>query len=128
MPELALIDADCDAFGHPSECQEPAPGTIKQQVSNDITVTVNGQTKEIATENDTLSFDSHAHDYSDIDDDDSNECTDMQSHDINANGEPSITVDGTPVYLVEDSVATDPGSGGDVDIVSNPFATARTQQ
>jgi hypothetical protein len=127
MVELALIDADCDANGHPTECTEPAPGTITQNQSNNITVTNGGQTKEVATENDTLSFDSHAHDYADVDDDDSKECANLQSHEITATGEPSITVNGTPVLIVESDVATDPGSGGPVDIESNPFTTARTQ-
>lgn len=123
MDEIALIDATCKAYGHPPECTEPAIGAVTQQVSNGITVTSSGgTTKEVATENDTLDFPSHAHDHSEEDG-----CHDMQSHSITADGEPSIMINGTPVYQVEDTVATDPGSGGTVNISSNPFQSERVQ-
>lgn len=119
MTKYALIDASCDAFGHPTECQEPAPGTVQKDSSHDITVTVDGQTKEIGTiATATMHFNSHAHDY-----DPENGCHDYHSHDIDPDGDPSITINGSPVYEVADDVTTDPVSGGSVDIVSNPFNT-----
>lgn len=126
MTEIALIGANCEASGHPSACEEPAAGVIEKHDSHNITVTVGGTTKEVATPaNSNLSFDSHAHSYTDIDDDGSSECTDMQSHTIDGSGEPSVTINGSPVYLVEDGVASDPGSGGTVDITSNPIQSER---
>lgn len=124
MTELAIIDASCEAHGHPTSCTEPAPGTVQSTSSHNITVTAGGSTKEIATiQSADMHFDTHAHQYSDIDDDGNSECHDMQSHDIDPDGEPSITINGSNVYMVRDTVTTDPGSGGDVDIVSNPVDT-----
>jgi hypothetical protein len=51
-------------------------------------------------------------------------CHVNQSHTLDPDtGEPSITINSSPIYLVEDSVTTDPGSGGDVDITNNPTTT-----
>ena len=48
MREIALIDASCEANGHPTECTEPAPGTVVSDSSTGITVTAGGTTKECA--------------------------------------------------------------------------------
>lgn len=120
MTKLAVEDANCEAFGHPGACTEPAPGTVGITSSTNITVTVGGTKKEIASiDSADMNFSSHGHGT----DSDGN-CTDFQSHSIDPNtGEPSITINDSPVYLVKDSVTTDPGTNGDVDILSNPINT-----
>lgn len=121
MTQLALIDASCEASGHPTECEEPATGQISQTNSHNVTVTVGGTSKEIATVSDSsLSFSSHAHTYDD------ESCIDNESHEITGTSSSNITINGSPVYLVESGVATDPTSGGDVDIVSNPISSTVT--
>lgn len=124
MSELTVIDADCEANGHPTECSEPAPGTVQKDNSHGITVTVNGTTKEIATvATATMNFPSHAHDHSTLEG-----CHQNQSHSLDPDtGEPSITINGSPIYQVGVDVTTDPTTGGNVDIVSNPFATGITK-
>lgn len=123
MPEPAVIDASCEAKGHPSDCTEPAPGTVVSTSTHDITVTVGGTTKEIATiDTADMDFPSHAHEYSDEDG-----CHEKESHTIDPDeGDPSITINGSPIYEVDSAVTSDPGSGGDVDIVSNPIDTSMT--
>lgn len=120
MPEPALIDSSCKAFGHPTECTEPAPGTVVSETTTGITVTVGGTTKEVAfISSAEMDFPSHAHDT----DSDGN-CIDFASHSIDPEtGEPSITFNGSPIYVKKDSVTTDPITGGDVDIISNPITT-----
>lgn len=121
MPEPALIDATCEAFGHPSECTEPAPGSVASDAQTNVTVTVDGTTKEFASiDSASIDIPSHAHDY-----DSTNGCHDNQSHTLDPDtGEPSITIDGSPIYTVENSVTSDPVTGGDVDITSNPITTS----
>jgi hypothetical protein len=83
-------------------------------------VTVNGTgVATIATA--TMSFESHAHDYRDVDGGDDAECTDYQSHAIDPDApgyaaSGSVSVNGSPVYLHRDFVTIDPGSDGFVDI------------
>ncbi len=72
---FAMIGAPCEAAGHPSDCQEPAVGEVKQTSSHNITFTD----------------------------------TDKMS---------PITINGSQIYLVDTAVTSDPGSGGDVEIVS----------
>lgn len=116
MTEIALIDSPVEAFGHPSECTEPAPGSVVSSSPTGITVTVGGTSKEVASiDSADIDIPSHAHSYS-VEDG----CTNLQSHTIDPDtGEPSITINGSPVYLVEDAVTTDPTTGGDVDITAN---------
>jgi hypothetical protein len=120
MTNLAVEDADCEAFGHPGVCTEPAPGTVEITSSTGITVTVGGTTKEIASiDSADMNFPSHGHGV-----DDEGNCTSYKTHSIDPDtGEPSITINGSPIYLVKDSVTTDPAGGGSVNILSNPMNT-----
>lgn len=124
MSEPTLIGADCEAFGHPTECQEPAPGTVESDNSTGITVTVNGTTCEIATlDSATMNFPSHAHDHSTLEG-----CHQNESHALDPDtGESTITINGSPIYQIESAVTSDPTTGGDVGIVSNPFTTGITK-
>ena len=125
MSEPAVIDASCEANGHPTSCTEPAPGTVTNTTNHNVTITAAGTTREIATiDSADMYFSSHAHKYSDTDDDGDKECHQNQSHSIDPDtGNPNITIDGSPIYLVENNVTTDPGSGGPVDITNNPMNT-----
>lgn len=119
MTEPAFVSASVEANGHPVECQEPASGEVVSTTSHGISVTVNGNTHELASvDSADISVPSHAHDYTSTEG-----CHDMQSHTLDPSGEPSITVNGSPIYVVEDNVSTDPGSGGTVDITNNPQTT-----
>jgi hypothetical protein len=121
-PEIAVIDADCEAFGHPTECEEPAPGYLEKTGGHGITVTAGGITKEIATKaQSNIRFDSHSHAYND------STCEDDAAHDLSYDGEPTIKINGSSIYLVEDNVTSDPKTGGRVDIVDNPMATANNK-
>jgi hypothetical protein len=79
----------------------------------------NGDEQPIATETSTLHFDSHSHDYSDEDG-----CHDDQSHDLNPSPSSSLNINGEAVLLVEDDVATDPGTGSPVNVVSAGISTS----
>lgn len=108
---FALIGASCEALDHPTECTEPAPGTVEKTASH--SVTVNGT--QIATiDTADMNFPSHAHDYTS-----SEGCHQDESHSLDPNtGSTSVTVNGSPLYVVDDAVTTDPTSGGDVNIVN----------
>lgn len=114
MTELVLIGANCEANGHPTECTEPAPGSVQQSSSHGVTV--NGtQVATIASAD--MNFSSHAHDHTTEEG-----CHDNQSHSLDPDAgadSSSVTVNGSPVYIVGDGVTTDPGSGGTVDIVDS---------
>lgn len=124
MPEPALIDASCEANGHPTECTEPAPGAVQSDSATGITVTVSGNSKELASiATATMHFNSHAHDH-----DATNGCHQNETHDIDPDtGEPSITINGSAIYVVDSGVTTDPTTGGDVDITANPISTSITK-
>lgn len=118
MTLFTTIDADCEAFGHPTECTEPATGTVVKTSDHSLTVTNAAQvTKQVATiDSADINFPSHSHDY-----DTMNGCHDDQSHTLDPDN-PSevaenITLNGSPLYLSNDGVATDPVTGGDVDII-----------
>lgn len=123
MTQLVTDDLNgtsCEATGHPSSCTEPVPGTV-QGTSHSVTINnANGDEKPIATRASTLHFDSHAHSYTDTDNDGNKECTDMQSHDLSggdfnsANLSSSLNINGEPVIVVANDVATDPGSNSPV--------------
>lgn len=114
---LALVSGSCDATGHPTQCQEPAPGSI-QDADAKTPITVDGT--PLADHGDRLHFDSHAHAYSSM-----KGCYDMQSHDLVPDQTPPITVDGRPVMRVGDHT-TDPGSGGTAEIVGSGGNSALT--
>ena len=109
MTKLALVGASLLAYGHPSNCTEPAPGSVTGSSS----LTVNGT--PLAVKNDSsMDFSSHAHAHNSDDG-----CHAYSSHSIQPDNNGlsgSITVGGNPVYLDGDNVATDPGSGGVIDM------------
>jgi hypothetical protein len=118
MSEVALIGADAEASGHPTECEEPALGEVSSTSSTGISITVGGQSAELASiDSADISFDSHAHDYTSEDG-----CHELSSHSLDPDsGEPSITINGSPIYVISGGVTADPITGGDVDITSNPI-------
>jgi uncharacterized Zn-binding protein involved in type VI secretion len=104
--KLALDGAPCEASGHPSSCQEPAPGSVD---APDTTFTVNDV--QVGSHGGSMFFPSHAHTYTS-----ESGCTDHQSHSLDPDETPSFTLNGEPVYRVADST-TDPVSGGVAEIV-----------
>jgi len=110
MVTYALIGAPAEASGHPSACSEPAPGTIE----GDSTVTYNG-TPIANADTTTIEFGSHGHST----DADGN-CTDYTSHSlVPETVSETVTYNGEGFFLTQDSVDTDPGSGGAVDITAS---------
>lgn len=114
-----ITEQSCEATGHPTECQEPAPGTV-QNSDNGITVNAaDGSESSLATRASTLHFDSHSHAYTTDLGCHSNSAHDLTGSDFNdANLSQGITVNNEPVLLVASDVATDPGTGSPVNIVS----------
>jgi len=113
-----------EATGHPSDCTEPVSGSV--QGSEPHSVTVNnaaGEEKPLATyDHATLHFDSHSHDYSELEG-----CHDNASHDLTeasgylnkGNWSSSISIDpandpDTPVLVAQTGVGTDPKTGSNV--------------
>lgn len=109
--DLVVIGDSCEAEGHPSVCSEPASGSVKKQ--SDITIHYDG--KKIAAETVAkLNFPSHGHDVGP-----DGGCVDDQEH----NFQPStviehVTYDGNKLYLDDNAIASDPGTGGDVNMTS----------
>lgn len=99
------IGASCEATGHPTECTEPAPGTV-ENTDNTSILTVNGS--DIATRDDRMVFGSHAHEYTPPL---GPGCTDFQSHSLQTDQIHPLSIDGTSV-MCRDDTTTDPGSGG----------------
>lgn len=122
MTELVVIGASCEAKGHPTECTEPAPGTVESSSSHSLSI--NGtQVATIASAD--MNFPSHAHDHSAT-----QGCHDSQSHSLDADtsaASSSLTVNGSPIYVKDTAVATDPSSGGDIDIVDSGGNTSVTE-
>lgn len=109
MPDVALDGANCEADGHPSECQEPAPGSVDD---SDSIWRVEGT--PVGTQDDgTMEFPSHAHDY-----DSENGCHDNQSHSLVPDDSHILKEEGQPLMFVGDST-TDPGSGGTAEVVDS---------
>lgn len=121
MTNILSAGASCEAFGHPSECENPVAGTVSSTTQS--SVTLNGNS--IATVgNAELSFNSHAHDYSDVDG-----CHENASHSLDSGATaPSVTINGSPVYLAGDGVATDPISGGTINITSSGNSGSLTKE
>jgi len=110
MTKLALIGAPVEAFGHPGECSEPAGGNVTGSAS----ISVNG-TPIASTGEAEIDIPSHAHDY---DDDDG--CIEVFGHQIQPDTvADSVSLNGSPLYVTESGVGTDPGSGGAVDITDS---------
>lgn len=123
MLTIAVHGAACEADGHPTECSEPATGSVED--ADDATnVTVNGV--PLADHGDVMNFPSHAHAYEDTDGDGvKDSCTQLSSHDLTPDNTPALTVDGQPVMRVGDAT-TDPGSGGVAQIVDSGGSSAIT--
>lgn len=110
--KVSVNGDSCEASGHPSSCTEPAPGEVEASGK----LTLNG--KAIASHDDVMHFDSHAHEYSDINSDGSNECHNFQSHDLVPDQSPAFSHNGEPIMRVGDDTS-DPGSGGTASITSS---------
>lgn len=109
MTLVATINASAEAHGHPSNCTEPANGSV--QADSDSSVHVNG-TDVASVGAASINFSSHSHDHSSEDG-----CHNNQSHSIDPDTvATSVSINDSPVYLVGSGVGTDPGSGGNVDI------------
>lgn len=132
MTGLVTYDNDkqsVEALGHPSDCTEPAPGTVTTSASHSVTVTNGaGDTKGLVIESDNPAFDipSHAHDYSGIDG-----CHDTASHNItsldSSKFSNSLTINGSKVMVVNDGYATDPKTGGNVNVVGTGINNTVTE-
>lgn len=114
--QYALIGSSCEAYGHPSECQEPAPGTVTETSAS--SVSIDGVSIGTVSTAD-MHFNSHAHAY-----EPDPGCTSFGSHDIDPDDpgpgtDSSVMINGSPVYVVNTSVTTDPSSGGSVDIIDS---------
>lgn len=115
MTDFALDGMSAEASGHPTECTEPASGSVNGGASSVTVTDSGGNTKALATVADSsVDFPSHSHDYSE-----SEGCHDMQSHSIDPDTvSSSVSVNGSAVYIVGD-VGTDPTTGGTVSISGN---------
>lgn len=101
--KYALVGDPCLADGHPTQCEEPADGTIEDADSKQP-LTLDGT--PVADHGDDMAYPTHAHAYSS-----SKGCYDDQSHALTPDQTPPWEVDGRPLIQVGDST-TDPGSGG----------------
>lgn len=112
MTQFTLIGADCEAYGHPSICSEPAPGAVEQEQSHGVTV--NGT--QVATVNSAnINIPTHCHEVQ------NNSCVDCYSHSVDprdADRSSSVTINGSDVYLTQDNVQSDPGTGSNINIIN----------
>lgn len=121
MNKLITLDVSKEtvsAFGHPSECTEPAPGSVSQYNSetNNVSITnASGESSRLATRADAnLTIPSHAHDYGPL-----LGCQDKESHTLLPDTDKdsaSVTVNSSPVFVSGEAVTTDSTSGGDVSV------------
>lgn len=119
MPPYVLTGAPAESFDHPSVCSEPASGTV----TDETPISYNG-TPIVTQQDGTIEFDSHGHDTTPT-----GSCTGYESHSITpVKVSDSVTYNGYGVCIVTDSVATDPGSGGTVDITNSGGNSAVTEQ
>jgi uncharacterized Zn-binding protein involved in type VI secretion len=112
MSNFVCTDGACEALGHPSECTEPVDGTVHSTSST--SVSINGtEIATVATAD--LSFDEHSHNYTNLEG-----CHDNQSHTLDPETiSSSVTINGSPLYIEESGVATDPITGGNINITSS---------
>lgn len=130
MSLVITLDPDgvqsCAALGHPSECTEPAPGSVVLETDHSVTITnSSGEQSQVATiDSANMYFPSHAHAY-----DPEQGCISVNDHSIDPDTSKtsSVRINGSPAYLKLDSVTTDPDSGGSVNIVSEPVNNSVTQ-
>lgn len=109
MSNVVLVGAECAAYGHPSECTEPAVGFVSAVSGSNVTL--NGEDVYFHSRAD-MSFSSHAHDYND------GNCENNQSHDIDPNDTHNLTLNGSPI-VIESDKGTDPVTGGDAEFVDS---------
>lgn len=107
---VALLGAPCEADGHPSQCTEPAPGTVEETDASLLSV---GGVDVASHGTAVMHFPGHSHDYNEEDG-----CIAVQSHDLTPDQDALLTVNGEPVMCVGDSAA-DPGSGGTAEITDH---------
>ncbi len=117
---LDISEQTVNAFGHPSNCTEPALGSVSQYESETNNVTVTNATdssSRFATRADAnLYLPSHAHDHSVL-----QGCHEDQSHYLLPDKDSdasSVTVNQSPIFINGDSVTTDPTSGGRVSLTN----------
>jgi len=112
MPGLVTIDKpsqeSCETTGHPEDnCTEPVPGQVVKTSDHNVTVTnAAGETKQLATITSAdMFFESHSHDYSAL-----QGCHQDESHSLDPDKSKvsSMTINGSPVYLKESAVTSDP--------------------
>lgn len=108
MPNAALDGAACEADGHPTDCQEPASGSVTASGS---IWRVEGT--PVGTQDGTMEFPSHSHDHS-VEEG----CHDDQSHSLTPDDSHILREEGQPLMFVGDST-DDPGSGGTAEIVGD---------
>lgn len=117
--KLVTIGASCEAEGHPSECTAVVSGAVQSTSEASMSVSnADGSESDLATiETADIHFDSHAHDHTSEEG-----CHQNESHDIDpSTTSTSLTLNtssGTDsaIYVTGSGVATDPTSGGDVNI------------
>lgn len=112
--QVMLIGAGVVAKGHPSSCTANVSGTVQSTGANLLSV---AGTEVATADNADMHFDSHSHDHSAVEG-----CHDDQSHDVDpTSGKLSgiLRVEGSPVYLEDSALQSDPGSGGDIDATGN---------
>lgn len=113
MNYIALVGALLNAFDHPPECTEPAPG----EVEGNSSVSLDG-VPVAALNLASMEFPPHPHEY----DSENDNCISISSHSIQPDPRgyaSSVTIDNKNIYLDDTNVSTDPGSGGPVDVVNN---------
>lgn len=126
MTDLVTLTANCEAFGHPSACTEPAPGDVQEESPASLTLTnAGGTTKQIASvDTADMHFDSHGHDT-----DEEGNCIQFETHDVDPSvTSSSLTLNNSPLYIVGDGVGTDPTTGGDIDIIDAGINVSLTEQ
>lgn len=119
MTKIVTVDASgeqsCEALGHPTECTEPAPGSVVEATAGSVSITnASGQFQQVASvANADMNFPSHAHDYTAVEG-----CHQMGSHTLDPDvTAPSLSINGSPIYIDGNAVGTDPTTGGDINIV-----------
>lgn len=139
MTTLVTYDASGNsvaALGHPTECTEPAPGKVSGSASHNITVTnAAGESSGfvIADDSPSLEIPTHSHKYSNTDNDNVKECHDTASHSISTSSidtskfSDSVTINGSSVMIVNTGYATDPKSGGNVNVVAGGVNNSITE-
>lgn len=110
MSNVVLVGANCEASGHPTNCQEPAPGSVSSTSSSNVRL--NGDDVYFKSRAD-MDFPSHAHDY-----DSDKGCHETASHAIDPNDSHDVTLNGSPIVLESDK-GTDPKTSGDAVFVDS---------